>query len=62
MTEYRCRVDKNTIVEYNGGDSVCIVNQEESYGRVETSAVTVSNIGLLIQALQDVQKIKYDKW
>lgn len=62
MNHYRCRIDGQITVEYNGGDSVSIVQQEDSYGKTETSSVTVENIGLLIQALQDVQKLKYDRW
>jgi hypothetical protein len=62
MSDYRCRVDENTTVSYNGGDEVTITHSDNYWGREESSSVSIKNIGLLIQALQDVQKQKYDGW
>lgn len=58
---YSCRVDECTTVTYNGKD-VSIVHEDNYWGRVETSAVPITNIGLLIKALQDIEKqISHDQ-
>lgn len=62
MSTYRCRVDDTTTVSYNGGDEVTITHSDNYWGREESSSVSIKNIGLLIQALQDVQKMKYEGW
>lgn len=59
---YSCRVDENTIVYYDG-TGVSIVHEDNYWGRTESSSVPISNISLLIKALQDIQKQKsYDEW
>lgn len=59
---YSCRVDEQTTVYYDG-KGVQIVHEDNYWGREETSSVPISNISLLIKALQDIQKqISYDKW
>lgn len=59
---YQCRVDENTTVYYEGG-SVRIVHEDNYWGREESSSVPISDISLLIKALQDIQKqISYDRW
>ena len=58
---YSCRVDENTIVYYDG-KGVSIVHEDNYWGRTESSSVPISNINLLIKALQDIQKQKsYDE-
>lgn len=60
---YKFRIERNITVEYNGGNTVSIVSEEPDYdGRTQISSVTVENIGALIQALQDVNRLKYDDW
>lgn len=59
---YSCRVDEHTTVYYNG-KGVIITHEDNYWGRTESSSVSISNIGLLIKALQDIQKQKsYDEW
>lgn len=59
---YQCRVDENTTVYYDG-NGVSIVHDDNYWGRTESSSVPISNIGLLIKALQDIQQqISYDEW
>lgn len=59
---YSCRVDEHTTIYYDG-KGVIITHDDNYWGRVETSSVTITNIGLLIKALQDIQKqISYDEW
>ena len=59
---YKVRIEQSVTVEYNGGTSVAIIHSENSYGREETAVVQVENVGALVQALQDVQRLKYDEW
>lgn len=59
---YSCRVDEHTTVYYDG-KSVRIVHEDNYWGRIETASVPVTNISLLIKALQDIQQQKsYDEW
>ncbi len=59
---YSCRVDEHTTVYYDG-KSVRIVHEDNYWGRIETESVPVTNISLLIKALQDIQQQKsYDEW
>lgn len=59
---YSCRVDEHTTIYYDG-KGVIITHDDNYWGRVETSSVPITNIGLLIKALQDIQKqISYDRW
>jgi hypothetical protein len=59
---YSCRVDENTTVYYDG-KGVSIVHEDNYWGRTESSSVPISNISLLIKALQDIQKQQsYDRW
>lgn len=59
---YSCRVDENTIIYYNG-NGISIVHEDNYWGNIESSSVPIKNIGLLIKALQDIQKqISYDNW
>lgn len=59
---YKCRVDENTIVYYDGKE-VRIVHEDNYWGRTESASVPISNISLLIEALQDIQQQKsYDEW
>ena len=59
---YSCRVDEYTTIYYDG-KGVIITHDDNYWGRVETSSVPITNIGLLIKALQDIQKqISHDRW
>lgn len=62
MSYYKCRVDENTTVYYDGKE-VRIVHEDNYWGRTESTSVPISNISLLIKALQDIQQQKsYDEW
>lgn len=59
---YRCRIDDQTSVYYNGSE-VVITYSDNYWGREERSSVPIKNIDMLIKALQDIQQeISYDKW
>ena len=59
---YRCRIDGETTVSYNGSE-VVITHSDNYWGREESSSVPIKNIPLLIKALQDIQEeISYDNW
>lgn len=58
---YSCRVDENVTVSYRDG-VVTITHTDNYWGRDESSSVPIKNIGMLIRALQDIQKTKYDGW
>lgn len=62
MSSYRCRIDKTTTISYDGGEHVTITHTDNYWGREESSSVSIKNIGALMQALQDIQKIKYGAW
>lgn len=62
MIGYRCRVDEHTTVSYDGGNEITITHEDNYWGRKETSSVSIKNIGLLIQSLQDIQKMKYERY
>jgi hypothetical protein len=58
---YQCRIDECTTIFYDG-KSVTITHEDNYWGRKESFSVPIKNIGLLIQALQDIQKMKYERW
>jgi hypothetical protein len=64
MSTYRCRIDidDTTTISYNGGDEVTITHTDNYWGWEESSSISIKNIGGLIQALQDIQKMKYGAW
>lgn len=59
---YRCRLDESTTLSYSGKTVYLTYNTSE-WGRDESSSVPITNIPLLIKALQDIQsEISYDNW
>ena len=59
---YSCRVDEHTTIYYDG-KGVIISHEDNYWGQTNRQSVSISNIGLLIKALQDIQKqISYDNW
>ena len=58
---YKCRIDSNTTVTYDG-KSVIICHSDNYWGREESCSVSISNIDVLIEALQDIRKEKSNEW
>lgn len=63
---YKSRIDPHTVVSYYG-DKVYISQQTfNDYGfsglREIENTVSFSEIGKMIEALQEIQKINYGKW
>lgn len=62
MRYYSCRIDENTALHYDG-KNVSIVHEDVYWGRKESFSIPTNKVGMIISALQDIQKqFRYDRW